>query len=150
MLPGWEPCSFGYHGDDGNIYYESNDPMEPENGKRYKSDDIIGVSYDAQQTALAFYKNGKLVRNCRLRPDHVSQHLYATVGISSPGAVVRAVHMTPQANPAAPPPGTVMLVFSHDNWKTIFKLTIIIKHARTMNLHLMKLRKYAQQYGVCM
>ena len=69
---------------------------------KYKTGDVIGVSFDAQMSALCFYKNKEVVRNIQLKPHHLSQPLYASVSMSSPGAVVRALHMSPPVY--APPP----------------------------------------------
>ena len=102
---GWEQCSLGYHGDEGGIYFESDDPMEEEKrtkNHKYKTGDVIGVSFDAQMSALCFYKNKEVVRNIQLKPHHLSQPLYASVSMSSPGAVVRALHMSPPVY--TPPP----------------------------------------------
>ena len=95
---GWQQGSFGYHGDDGGIYFESGNPMEQEGSTmnhKYKTGDVIGVTFDAQSSTLCFYKNKEVVKNIQLKPHHLSQPLYAAVSMSSPGAVVRALHMSP-------------------------------------------------------
>ena len=99
---GWQQGSIGYHGYDGGIYFESGYSSERRNNHKYKTGDVIGVSFDAQMSALCFYKNKEVVRNIQLKPHHLSQPLYASVSMSSPGAVVRALHMSPPVY--APPP----------------------------------------------
>ena len=94
---GWESSSLGYHGDEGGIFFESGDPMEQGSitgNHRFKTGDVIGVFLDAQKSTLSFYKNMVLVRNVQLKPHHLSQALYASVSLSSPGAMVRALHFS--------------------------------------------------------
>ena len=47
-MVGWDSYSVGYHGDDGSIYFEGDDPVE-ETGKSMKTGDVVGVVFDAQQ-----------------------------------------------------------------------------------------------------
>ena len=47
-MVGWDSYSVGYHGDDGSIYFEGDDPLE-ETGKSMKTGDVVGVVFDAQQ-----------------------------------------------------------------------------------------------------
>ena len=47
-----------------------------------------------QSGNVAFFKNAKHVRTVQLTREHMAQELYASVGIASPGGVVRAVHMS--------------------------------------------------------
>ena len=92
QFPGWERYSFGYHGDDGSIYCESNDPTfesEP-----FKTGDTIGLCLDFTNASLSFTKNGQVVKNVQLSRQHMDQEYYPSVGISSPGAIVRAVTMS--------------------------------------------------------
>ena len=59
-MVGWEPCSIGYHGDDGNIFFGRGRPMEPKTEKPYKSGDVIGVSFDAERHTAPFNLAGVL------------------------------------------------------------------------------------------
>ena len=43
-FPGWDPCSFGYHGDDGNIFCETDADPKYTPEKPFKSGDPIGVA----------------------------------------------------------------------------------------------------------
>jgi len=93
---GWEQGSLGYHGDDGGIFFESGTKMEESSkNHEYRTGDVIRVSFDAQRSTLYFHKNKEVVRNIQLKPHHLSQPLYAAVSMCSPGAAVRALHMSP-------------------------------------------------------
>ena len=91
-FPGWERYSFGYHGDDGNIYLEGDDGDDTETP--FKTGDTIGLSLDFTNASLSFSKNGKIVKKVQLSRQHMDQEYYPSVGISSPGAIVRAVTMS--------------------------------------------------------
>ena len=87
-FPGWVPMSFGYHGDDGNIFCESEDPAF-ETEKPFQSGYPIGVLLDFNMATLTFTRNKTDVQRIQLQSHHMSQNFYPCVGISSPGAVVR-------------------------------------------------------------
>ena len=87
-FPGWVPMSFGYHGDDGNIFCESEDPAF-ETEKPFQSGYPIGVLLDFNMATLTFSRNKTDVQRIQLQSHHMSQNFYPCVGISSPGAVVR-------------------------------------------------------------
>ena len=88
-FPGWNPCSFGYHGDDGNIFCETDaDPKYcPE--KPFKSGDPIGVQLDFNSASLTFYRKQKVIQRIQLERHQMDQDYYPCIGISSPGAIVR-------------------------------------------------------------
>eukprot|EP00092_Neocalanus_flemingeri_P034419 GFUD01037428.1.p1 GENE.GFUD01037428.1~~GFUD01037428.1.p1 ORF type:complete len:672 (-),score=115.80 GFUD01037428.1:757-2772(-) len=87
QFPGWVPSSFGYHGDDGNIFCESQDATYlPE--KSFKSGYPIGVLLDFNARTLTFSRKKKDVQTVELQDHHMNQDFYPCVGISSPGAVV--------------------------------------------------------------
>ncbi|CAI2169231.1 3659_t:CDS:2 [Funneliformis geosporum] len=56
-LPGWEPKSFGYHGDDGNKF-ESNGTGAPY-GPIFTTGDIIGCGINFYKKKAFYTKNGK-------------------------------------------------------------------------------------------
>ncbi|KAI1336723.1 SPRY domain-containing protein [Xylariaceae sp. FL0016] len=84
-LPGWEPDSYGYHGDDGEVYSGSSQ------GKRYLDTfgpgDIIGCGVNFFSGQAFFTKNGKDLG--------IAFHglkdrkLYPEVGMKKPGEHVR-------------------------------------------------------------
>eukprot|EP00092_Neocalanus_flemingeri_P086673 GFUD01109261.1.p1 GENE.GFUD01109261.1~~GFUD01109261.1.p1 ORF type:complete len:712 (-),score=118.39 GFUD01109261.1:758-2893(-) len=87
QFPGWVPSSFGYHGDDGNIFCESQDATYlPE--KPFKSGYPIGVLLDFNARTLTFSRKKKDVQTVELQDHHMHQDWYPCIGISSPGAVV--------------------------------------------------------------
>ena len=102
QFPGWVPKSFGYHGDDGNIFCESGvDPtFEPE--KPFKTGGFVNTVLDYDRSTLTFAGKKKDVQKIQLQSHHMKQDFYPCVGIRSPGAVVRLT--TPIGNPIAAPP----------------------------------------------
>lgn len=99
-FPGWVPLSFGYHGDDGNIFCESEDAtFEPE--KPFKTGYPIGVMLDFDRSTLTFSRKHKDVQTIQLQAHHLNEDFYPCVGISSPGAVVR---LTVPISSGGPPP----------------------------------------------
>ena len=77
--------SFGYHGDDGNIYCGSPTPTFYTK-KSFKEGDLIGVLIDFKLSILTFYLNYLTVLKVQLS-SYVNQDLYPCVGISSPDAL---------------------------------------------------------------
>ena len=87
-FPGWVQSSFGYHGDDGNIFCESMDAeFEPE--KVFKTGYPIGVLLNYNSSTLTFSRKKKNVQTIQLQAHHLNEDFYPCIGISSPGAVVR-------------------------------------------------------------
>ena len=62
-MVGWDSYSVGYHGDDGSIYFEGDDPVE-ETGKSMKTGDVVGVVFDAQQVC-SMHLHTKQKAQCR-------------------------------------------------------------------------------------
>lgn len=84
-LPGWEPNSYGYHGDDGHIYHgEGKGKLY---GHPFGTGDVIGVCVDRVQRRLSFYKNGMA---CGVAFENLSTgELYPCVGFRSRDASMR-------------------------------------------------------------
>jgi len=55
-LPGWEPESWGYHGDDGNAFC-SHGPGKSY-GPQFAANDVIGCGVDFNNRSAFFTKNG--------------------------------------------------------------------------------------------
>ena len=55
--PGWEPNSYGYHGDDGRKYHSSGGGEEY--GPQYSVGDTVGAGYHLGRQEIFFTKNGK-------------------------------------------------------------------------------------------
>ena len=92
-FPGWTPFSFGYHGDDGNIFCETDEDPKYEPNKTFDNGDLIGVLIDFNSSTLTFKRKGKQhlkeIQRVPLSRHHMDQDYYPCVGISSPGAIVR-------------------------------------------------------------
>jgi hypothetical protein len=58
-MPGWHEGSWGYHGDDGNLF--SQDGIGKAYGPRYEAGDIIGFGINFRTDELFFTKNSKLL-----------------------------------------------------------------------------------------
>ncbi|KAK1829062.1 SPRY domain-containing protein [Podospora conica] len=88
--PGWEPDSWGYHGDDGNCFSAQN--VGKAYGPKFGPGDTVGCLVNFRQGQASFTKNGDLLgvafRNLDLRESKVA--LYPTVGLKRPGDHVMA------------------------------------------------------------
>ncbi|KAI1806838.1 SPRY-domain-containing protein [Daldinia bambusicola] len=83
--PGWEPDSWGYHGDDGDIY--SGDKIgKPYEGRNFGPPDIIGCGVNFRTREAFFTKNG---RQFKTAFRDIKGDLYPTVGMKRPGEHVR-------------------------------------------------------------
>ena len=56
-MPGWDSWSFGYHGDDGGVFYETGHMLH-EYGPSFGVDDVIGCGIDYLHHEIFFTKNG--------------------------------------------------------------------------------------------
>ncbi|KAI3325886.1 ran-binding protein [Xylariaceae sp. AK1471] len=83
--PGWEPESWGYHGDDGDIYSGGNV------GKKYRdttfsAGDVIGCGVNFRTGQAFFTKNGK---DLEVAFRDIKGKLYPAVGIKKAGEHIR-------------------------------------------------------------
>ncbi|KAG0210737.1 hypothetical protein BGX28_009012 [Mortierella sp. GBA30] len=84
-LPGWEPQSWGYHGDDGNIFGGCGNgrPFGP----MFTTGDTIGCGVNFRDMSLFYTKNGKYL-GVAFRD--LKGSLYPTVGMRTAGEIVEA------------------------------------------------------------
>ncbi|KAK0424706.1 hypothetical protein QR680_008800 [Steinernema hermaphroditum] len=79
-LPGWDKCSYGYHGDDGNFFSSSGNGIKY--GPIFTTNDIIGCGINFMNKEIFFTKNGeylgKAVDNVNTEND-----LYPTIGLQT-------------------------------------------------------------------
>ncbi|EIE19632.1 SPRY-domain-containing protein [Coccomyxa subellipsoidea C-169] len=82
--PGWEPHSYGYHGDDGKKFHQNG--QGEEYGPQFTLGDVIGAGIHIQRQEIFFTKNGKHLgvafRGLPQLP------LYPTAGLHSPGECI--------------------------------------------------------------
>ena len=76
--PGWEPNSYGYHGDDGNKFHNSG--KGEDYGPGYGQGDVIGAGIHIENQEIFFTKNGKKLGTAF---QNVKGTLYPTIGLHS-------------------------------------------------------------------
>ncbi|KAF9134992.1 hypothetical protein BGW39_005084 [Mortierella sp. 14UC] len=84
-LPGWEPLSWGYHGDDGNGFEGCGNgrPFGPV----FTTGDVIGCGINFRDMSLFYTKNG-IYLGVAFR--NLKGQLYPTVGMRTSGEIVQA------------------------------------------------------------
>lgn len=62
-FPGWDPDTWGYHGDDGYRYHGSVESLGPRRpwGPNFKPGDIIGCCISFSQRLIFYTRNGKVL-----------------------------------------------------------------------------------------
>ncbi|USP79122.1 uncharacterized protein yc1106_06396 [Curvularia clavata] len=87
-IPGWEPDSYAYHGDDGQIF--SNTTSGKNYGPKFGTLDVIGCGINFRTNTAFFTKNGHmLVSGVAFRDLKPNMPYYPTVGMKKPGETVR-------------------------------------------------------------
>lgn len=76
--PGWEPNSYGYHGENGHKFSASQTGMEF--GPRFGTGDVIGAGIHLEKQQIFFTKNGKFMK---VAFEGVRGELYPTIGLHS-------------------------------------------------------------------
>lgn len=85
-LPGWEPGSWGYHGDDGNAFGGTGKGFAY--GPCFTTGDAVGALWNRISGEISFYKNG--VRLGVAFEGVGNEKLYPTVGLRTTGEQVTA------------------------------------------------------------
>ncbi|GAX77404.1 hypothetical protein CEUSTIGMA_g4850.t1 [Chlamydomonas eustigma] len=81
--PGWDPGSYGYHGDDGKKY--GGNGKGEEYGPKFTKGDVIGACYHLGRQEIYFTKNGTKLRTAFR---NVKGELFPTVGLHSKGELI--------------------------------------------------------------
>ncbi|KAF2494087.1 Ran-binding protein-like protein [Lophium mytilinum] len=85
-IPGWEPESWAYHGDDGMIF--SNTTSGKQFGPKFTTSDVIGCGINFRTGCAFFTKNGSEIGVAFRDIKH--EKLYPMVGMRKPGETLRA------------------------------------------------------------
>ncbi|CAG8502903.1 17536_t:CDS:2 [Acaulospora colombiana] len=79
-MPGWEPDTIGYHGDDGHLYYERGTGRKF--GPLYTTGETVGCGINYYDKEVFFTKNG--VSLGVASKDKFDSEMYPTCGMESP------------------------------------------------------------------
>ncbi|KAI4640382.1 hypothetical protein J4E93_008588 [Alternaria ventricosa] len=85
-IPGWEPDSYAYHGDDGQVF--SNTTSGKSYGPKFGTLDVIGCGINFRTNTAFFTKNGHM-QGTAFRDLKPNMPYYPTVGMKKPGEMVR-------------------------------------------------------------
>ncbi|KAG2484746.1 hypothetical protein HYH03_016493 [Edaphochlamys debaryana] len=86
-LPGWDPHSYAYHGDDGHAFAGSG--MGRPYGPSYTTGDVVGALYDKAERTISYFKNGQPLGPA-FRDVSEAQPLFPCVGLRTRGEEVVA------------------------------------------------------------
>lgn len=86
-IPGWEPDSFAYHGDDGQVF--SNTTSGKTYGPKFTTLDVIGCGINFRTNTAFFTKNGMFL-GIAFRDLKTDVPYYPTVGMKKPNETLRA------------------------------------------------------------
>lgn len=88
-LPGWAPDSFGYHGEDGSLFYNQTQDIR-QRGSRFGVGDVVGCGVDYRTSRLFVTRNGRFEGYSSLTLDAErlrTTDWYPTVGLDSHACV---------------------------------------------------------------
>ncbi|PRP84907.1 hypothetical protein PROFUN_07561 [Planoprotostelium fungivorum] len=60
-MPGWTPGSFGFHGDDGNLFHTEFGTKGQKYSEPFGKGDVIGLGWDQKREFVFYTKNGELL-----------------------------------------------------------------------------------------
>ncbi|KAJ2821349.1 hypothetical protein IWW50_004673 [Coemansia erecta] len=86
-LPGWDPGSWGYHGDDGHGFAGAGSGSRY--GPRYSTGDTVGCGVDFMKRRIFFTRNGVFL-GYAFQAIETDKDLYPCVGMRTPGEHVMA------------------------------------------------------------
>ncbi|KAG0300889.1 hypothetical protein BGZ98_008790 [Dissophora globulifera] len=86
---GWDMNSWGYHGDDGRLYFGNGEQFMEYAGFTYKQDDVVGCGVNFVDRAVFFTLNGDML-GVAFRFIKDNTPLYPAIGLSHAGTVVNA------------------------------------------------------------
>lgn len=87
-LPGWEPDSYGYHGDDGHSFSEHG--IGVPYGPKYTTGDCVGSYFSKSKASVLWTLNGKFVGKPLPVKSSDLQGFRPSIGLRTRGEVVRA------------------------------------------------------------
>ena len=84
-MPGWDKHTIGYHGDDGNLFYETKQGSKY--GPRFGKGDIVGCGISLATKTVFFTKNGRSLGVAVSKMEN--QFWYPTVGLGTRNDKIR-------------------------------------------------------------
>ncbi|KAK8192463.1 CTLH/CRA C-terminal to lish motif domain-containing protein [Phyllosticta paracitricarpa] len=86
-LPGWEPDSWGYHGDDGYSFCSTSSGKAY--GPKFGTADVIGCGINFRTNTAFFTKNGVSLVGAAFRNIPEKEEFYPSIGVKKPGEHLR-------------------------------------------------------------
>ncbi|KAK8245952.1 ran-binding protein [Phyllosticta capitalensis] len=86
-LPGWEPESWGYHGDDGFSFCSTSSGKAY--GPKFGTADVIGCGINFRNNTAFFTKNGVNLGTAFRNVPAEKEDLYPSIGVKKPGEHLR-------------------------------------------------------------
>lgn len=91
MMPGWAKGSWGYHGDDGNLFIHDESERGLEWGPRFIEGDVIGCCLSFRKRLIFYTRNGEVMDyafkdlNFKLPNQPAQDDIYIMIGLRGPG-----------------------------------------------------------------